>query len=89
MSEHVEAPFTLAQVHALRAWQNSGWVHPFTCPHDHPDGLQRDLIPYVDGWCCPLVTCDYRQTWAHAFMADESQHPANPFGGSHMKGNTQ
>lgn len=28
------------------------------------------LVPSHSGWYCPDPSCDYRQDWAHAFMAD-------------------
>ena len=65
----VEAPFTPEQVRHINAFQASGYMHPFTCPHCSgcPD---RDLIASQDALRCP--NCDYRQTWVHDFMADGS-----------------
>ena len=58
-------PWTTAQVAALQRWQTRGDVHPFTCPN-HSD---VPLTPHPEGWRCEA--CDYRQTWAHAFMLTE------------------
>lgn len=66
-------PFTFEQVLALGRWQNAPNVHPFTCGKrdDHPElnGDKGVLVPTVDGWICQF--CDYRQDWAHDFMAQE------------------
>ena len=61
---HIYAPWTDEQIIALNAWQNSIWVHPFTCINSHTEG--RNLIATKDGWICPH--CDYTQNWAHDFM---------------------
>jgi hypothetical protein len=72
------APFTQDQVEALNRFQESGSMHPFTCP-DHSD---TSLVATEKGWTCPhrimfepgsriaSVQCDYTQNWAHKFMAD-------------------
>lgn len=59
----IEAPFTLAQVNALNAYQQTGTFHPYTCINRHDGEAERVLVAYVDGFRCP--TCNYRQTWAH------------------------
>lgn len=74
----IVAPWTDEQVETLNAFQRSGFFHPFTCGErderhqqyretngDRDDGL---LVAYNDGWRCPV--CDWRQNWAHSFMAD-------------------
>lgn len=68
MSDLIHAPFTEAQIAALNAYQRSGRMHPFTCGGVHE--LHQTLIAERDGWRCPDDACDYRQTWAHAVMAD-------------------
>jgi hypothetical protein len=68
----VTAPFTPEQVESLNGYQSALLFHPFTCRH-RDDGKHTDeavLIASTDGWQCPC--CDYRQDWAHAFMADGS-----------------
>jgi hypothetical protein len=57
----------------LNKAQTTGRVHPFTCP-DRSDGNHRSfngdfgaLVATRRGWICPW--CDYRQDWAHVFMA--------------------
>lgn len=74
----IRAPFTNEEVRALNRWQSSKFVHPFTCGQrdlpghkehadkvgDHDHGI---LIATQSGWICPV--CDYKQDWAHAFMA--------------------
>lgn len=74
----IKAPFTTAQVDALNNFQRRlGFVHPFTCGHDHPG--DRDLVATKDGWIC--CHCDYRQDWAHEAMLHISvEH--HPFGRS-------
>lgn len=64
MSEHVEPPFTEDQVKSLNAYQASNVCHPFTCIC----GGHTVLIATKEGWICPK--CDYKQKWAHKFMAD-------------------
>lgn len=77
------APWSDAVVAALNRWQRDPHVHPFTCGNDRADAdhvafeaehSERDLgvlVAHPDGWHCPV--CDYRQDWAHTFMAE--QHP--------------
>lgn len=66
------APWTDEQVAALNRWQRRGDVHPFTC-----DNGSHVLVATNQGWICPKHGCDYRQNWAHVFMAVDSQ-PAGP-----------
>lgn len=68
MSDRIHAPWTEPQVAALNSFQRSGVMHPFTCGGEHE--MHQTLIAERDGWHCPDEQCDYRQTWAHAFMAD-------------------
>jgi hypothetical protein len=71
------APWTPEQVRNLNAFQSGGGMHPFTCGKDH--GAQAvALIARTDGWHCSAPPCDYRQDWAHAFMADPTAWP-KPF----------
>lgn len=70
----IKAPWTIDQVHALNAYQRLGYVHEFTCPENHE--TSRTLLAKPDGWHCP--SCDYRQDWAHEWMADKALHPSNP-----------
>jgi hypothetical protein len=59
------APWTAAQVASLNGYQQAGHVHPFTSAA----GVVLVATPagWVDREGGPVV-----QTWAHAFMADES-----------------
>lgn len=79
--DRVTAPFTNEQVDALNKWQRLGYVHPFTCcshetckKHEYAVGT---LTATTEGWVCPCGK--YTQDWAHSYMADEAQHPADPF----------
>lgn len=67
-SDRIYAPFTKAQVKALNKWQNSPYVHPFTCGGDHKGG-HIILVATEHGWVCPRSYCRYTQNWAHACMA--------------------
>lgn len=74
----IRAPWTAEQVTALNAFQQRGGMHPFTCGGDHAPGSPA-LVAYADGWRCPQPygeACDYRQDWAHAFMAAAPAVPA-------------
>lgn len=62
--EKIYPPWTAEQVAGLNAFQHQGGMHPFTCGND---SRHRVLVATHDGWEC--LDCDYRQTWAHAFMA--------------------
>ncbi|MER6492651.1 hypothetical protein [Streptomyces griseorubiginosus] len=67
----IRAPWTPEQVDALNAFQQRGGMHPFTCGGEHTPASPT-LVAYTDGWRCPQPygeSCDYRQDWAHAFMA--------------------
>ena len=70
MMDRIEAPFTPEQVASLNAFQLAGVMHPFTCGAEDCHGIR--LIAARDGWHCASQICDYRQGWAHAFMADWS-----------------
>lgn len=68
-SDMVNVPWTPDQVASLNAFQQCDDWHPFTCANGCGDQQRhRVLIARVDGWQCPI--CDYRQAWAHGFMAD-------------------
>lgn len=81
----IEPPWFAAQVNDLNLYQRSGRFHPFTC-RDHGDAHHAEvaraegeatpglLVAGPDGWTCPA--CDYRQRWAHAFMAEPIPAPA-------------
>lgn len=71
----IKAPWTDEQVDALTRWQLCGFVHEFTCPREHGDGVQISmvLIPNKSGWTCPC--CDYTKDWAHDFMFQEQHNP--------------
>jgi hypothetical protein len=69
------APWTDAEVANLNYWQTCGYVHPFTCPNNHPG--DRDLVAHRDGWHCP--NCVYTQSWAHEMMLEGP--PPNPLQG--------
>lgn len=67
------APWSEVQVAALNAFQRSGRLHPFTCPHDHHPSHQNCpmlLVAREDGWHCYDTECDYTQNWAHEWMAE-------------------
>lgn len=66
--ERIVPPWDAATVDALNAYQTAGVGHPFTCPVC-PDSPA--LFAMSDGWLCDRPTCDYTQTWAHAFMITE------------------
>ncbi len=64
--ETIKAPFTTEQVRNLNIYQHSSHVHPFTCMNTHTPN--NNLIATEEGWVCPH--CDYKQDWAHKFMAE-------------------
>jgi hypothetical protein len=72
----VNAPFTAEQVESLNGYQHSIAGHPFTCPRQHREGGAHVLVASEDGWECRgflrTIPCDFRQFWAHGFMADGS-----------------
>lgn len=63
MLARITAPWRPSQVRALNAYQTAGTGHPFTCPT-----CGEVLTATEAGWLCPRD--EYRQDWAHAFMAD-------------------
>lgn len=69
----INAPFSAEQVAVLNQFQRLRNFHPFTCGSGnrtddaHLDG-EGVLVAAKEGWICPY--CDYRQNWAHGFMAD-------------------
>jgi hypothetical protein len=66
----IQAPWTNEQVAALNRWQQSNWVHPFTCR------CGKDLVATREGWRCG--SCDYTQDWAHDSMLGDPEW-LNPF----------
>lgn len=65
---HITAPFTKTQVEELRAWQNSRYIHPYTCPNrtnsPHTQNA-RDLgVLLVDTSGLTCQDCGYKQFWA-------------------------
>ena len=63
-----DAPWTDDQVDSLNAYQNAGYVHPFT----YGEGEEKvDLIATRDGWIAKKGG-HVVQTWAHEFMANWS-----------------
>lgn len=81
VSKIVKAPFTKEQVESLNAFQASGIFHPFTCANEH--GGEKRLIATEAGWQCP--SCDYKQDWAHSFMAEYDKFSSCPL----CKGSTR
>lgn len=78
LQKHIHVPFSPDQVVSLNEYQQSHVMHPFTC-RSHAREDHRDdgtLVATVSGWICPY--CDYRQDWAHAWMADKSWQAMNP-----------
>jgi hypothetical protein len=69
MTDRITAPWTEDTIAALNAFQRSGRMHPFTCGNEQ-HRMHQTLIAEADGWHCPDETCDYRQNWAPAVMAD-------------------
>ncbi|MFE7535235.1 hypothetical protein ACFU67_13295 [Streptomyces rhizosphaericola] len=81
MTDTITAPWSSEQVAALEQFQTASGMHPFTCGADQHSQPPR-LVPSHSGWYCPDPACDYRQDWAHAFMADPVAWP-KPFGERH------
>jgi hypothetical protein len=80
VTDQIRAPWTPEQVAALNRFQLRGGMHPFTCGASHA-GPSPALVARPDGWHCPgtyRAPCDYRQDWAHRFMADPDAWP-KPF----------
>ena len=65
------APWTEEQVINLRKWQDSDFVHPYTCVCDSNNILK----PEKDGFVC--LVCGYLQNWCYQDMLDGP--PENPF----------
>ena len=75
----ISPPWTEEQVKNLNEYQNDDRWHPFTCGGERRDELHQVyalihkkhdygiLEATPEGWICPV--CDYKQIWAHAFMA--------------------
>jgi len=68
----VYAPFEPEQIQNLEKWQNSGYLHPFTCPH-HSNNV---LKVYRNALYCDATDCEYEQHWVHRMMVEPT--PANP-----------
>ncbi|MHB9862158.1 hypothetical protein [Streptomyces sp. YIM S03343] len=81
-TDRIRPPWTPEQVATLNAFQERGGTHPFTCGNDSHD-VSVVLMAHRDGWHCSDPGCDYRQDWAHAFMADHTAWPRFPFGERH------
>jgi hypothetical protein len=66
--------FTIEEAASINEYQQSGFVHPFTCGGDNHNDAHLDgegvLVAIEDGLHCPY--CDYHQYWAHDFMKDGS-----------------
>lgn len=77
MTDQIRAPWTSEQVAALEQFQTASGMHPFTCGAER-HALAPRLVPSHSGWYCPDPDCDYRQDWAHAFMAQPDAWP-RPF----------
>ncbi len=82
MGPKIEAPWTPAEVKVLNEFQTLRQFHPFTCGGDRMDEAHRayqaehggdfgQLLATEEGWRCPV--CDYRQNWAHGFMASSGR----------------
>jgi hypothetical protein len=72
------APWGADEVSSLLEYQQTGVMHPFTCPNRNDGGheLTTDLgvlVPTATGWAC--ASCAYTQDWAHDFMLDGSWRP--------------
>lgn len=65
MTKTTKAPFNKEQIKNLKAYQRSGFFHPFTC---RGEGCEQQgvLIPKTEGMVCPCG--EYTQNWVHEFM---------------------
>ena len=83
----IHAPFTPEQVAALKTWQASDLVHPFTCARRHEEGhkeyaekeghLDHGILDVNEqGFYCPV--CDYKQNWCHDVMVRVIPRPPFP-----------
>lgn len=70
MFDLIHPPWSPLQVATLNRLQRSGLMHPFTCCGEAHAFNSPTLIATANGWRCPRPECDYRQDWAHSFMAD-------------------
>lgn len=65
----IDAPFTEEQIAKLLEWQESPFVHSYTCrfrgdsPHTEHFGDYGGLRPTTEGLLCD--DCGHLQTWAH------------------------
>ena len=74
----IHAPFSADQVESLNAFQESEYVHPYTCRSPACPAAswadEDDWLPMAadtDGLHC-IDGCRRVQTWAHAWTADWS-----------------
>ena len=59
----VYAPWTADEVAALKRWQHSPAVHPYTCTQRMAHLKDVVLVPTIQGWVCPVRDCKYTQSW--------------------------
>ena len=75
----VKAPWTDEEVAKLNEFQETSWMHPFTCVFRGDDHEGEGVLVATNaGWVCPQ--CEYTQNWAHDFML-EGAPPMPSFGG--------
>lgn len=81
------SPWTEEQVEWLNAYQRVTDMHPFTCEYrgDHYSVNQGILVATTAGWICPSQGCDYRQMWAHEWMADSKWLNHEPWWKRYMR----
>jgi hypothetical protein len=61
-----ESPWTPQEVDNIDAWQECPYVHPYTCPCDHPETRDHVLLtPTETGLVCSEPDCEYEQSWVH------------------------
>jgi hypothetical protein len=79
---------TPEQQESFNGFQIAGFMHPFTCgtKEKHAPGADEVLVARDDGFYCP--SCDYKQTWAHAWMLDGSWRETLKNWGIGLFGNT-
>jgi hypothetical protein len=75
MTDTLQAPWTPEQVAALNVFQRSGRFHPYTCGRRSEHAGEGVLLATTAGWVCPAESCDYKQDWASAFMAQPLPEP--------------
>lgn len=68
-----ESPWTPEEVDHINAWQDCEYVHPYTCPCDHPETDDEVLLAADEtGLHCPEPSCEYEQSWVHRTTSDGS-----------------